>query len=68
MGFSSFSYLLYLSVDYVKIDGSYIKDIDKNKRSRALVQGMTVATSLGIEVVADVLKIELFLKFLKKIC
>lgn len=67
MGFSSFSYLLYLSVDYVKIDGSYIKDIDKNKRSRALVQGMNkVATSLGIEVVAECVENRGILEVLKE--
>ena len=54
IGFSSFSYLQYLSVDYVKIDGSYVRDIDKNNKNRALVQAMnTVARSLGKEVIAE---------------
>ena len=54
IGFSSFSYLQYLSVDYVKIDGSYIRDLDKNNKNRALVQAMnTVARSLGKEVIAE---------------
>jgi diguanylate cyclase (GGDEF)-like protein/PAS domain S-box-containing protein len=54
IGFSSFSYLQYLSVDYVKIDGSYVRDLDKNNKNRALVQAMnTVARSLGKEVIAE---------------
>ena len=54
IGFSSFSYLQYLSVDYVKIDGSYVRDVDKNNKNRALVQAMnTVARSLGKEVIAE---------------
>jgi len=54
IGFSSFSYLQYLSVDYVKIDGSYVRDLDKNYKNRALVQAMnTVARSLGKEVIAE---------------
>lgn len=54
IGFSSFSYLQYLPVDYVKIDGSYVQDLDKNFKNRALVQAMnTVARSLGKEVIAE---------------
>ena len=54
MGFSSFSYLQYLSVDYVKIDGSYVYDLDKNSSHRALVQAMnTIARSLGKYVIAE---------------
>src|SRR5690606_19833349 len=54
MGFASFSYLQYPSVDYVKIDGSFVHDLDKNHKNRALVQAMnTVARSLGKEVIAE---------------
>ena len=54
VGFSSFSYLQYLSVDYVKIDGSYIRDLDRNYKNRALVQAINiVARSFGKEVIAE---------------
>ncbi|NLT95180.1 MAG: EAL domain-containing protein [Clostridia bacterium] len=67
MGFSSFYYLIFLSLDYVKIDGSFIKDIDKNLESRALVQGMkTAVASLGIEVVAEYVENNDVLEVLKK--
>lgn len=67
MGFSSFSYLQYLSVDYVKIDGSYVKDMDQNKKNRTLVQAMnSFSRSLGIEVVAEFVEREEVLKVLKE--
>lgn len=54
VGFSSFSYLQYLSVDYVKIDGSYIRDLDRNYKNRALVQAINiVAHSFGKKVIAE---------------
>ena len=53
-GFSSFSYLRALPVDFVKIDGSFIRSIDSDRTNRALVQAMTmVAHILGKEVVAE---------------
>jgi len=67
MGFSSFSYLQYLSVDYVKIDGSYIHDLDKNYRNRALVQAMNkVARALGKEVIAECVENCSILRILKE--
>ena len=54
IGFSSFSYLQYLSVDFVKIDGSYVRDIHTNHVHLALVQAMnTVVTALGKETIAE---------------
>ena len=53
-GFSSFAYLRALSVDYVKIDRSFIGDLDTNPTTRALVQAVnTVAHTLGKEVIAE---------------
>jgi diguanylate cyclase (GGDEF)-like protein/PAS domain S-box-containing protein len=67
IGFSSFSYLQYLSVDYVKIDGSYVHDLDKNNKNRALVQAMnTVARSLGKEVIAEFVDNRSVLSILQK--
>ena len=54
VGFSSFSYLRALSADYVKIDRSFVIDVDTNPTNRALVQAvMTVAQTLGKEVIAE---------------
>jgi len=54
MGFSSFSYLKALPARYVKIDGSFIRNLDADPTNRALVQSMTtVAHALGKAVVAE---------------
>lgn len=54
VGFSSFAYLRALSADYVKIDRSFVTDVDTNPTNRALVQAvMTVAQTLGKEVIAE---------------
>jgi diguanylate cyclase (GGDEF)-like protein/PAS domain S-box-containing protein len=67
IGFSSFSYLQYLSVDFVKIDGSYIHNLDKNYKNRALVQAMnTVARSLGKEVIAEFVEKDSILSILRE--
>ncbi len=67
IGFSSFSYLQYLSVDYVKIDGSYVHDLDRNYKNRALVQAMnTVARSLGKEVIAEFVENKSILRILEE--
>ena len=53
-GFSSFAYLRALPVAYVKIDGSFIRDLEHNPANRALVQAMTaVAHTLGQQVIAE---------------
>ena len=54
VGFSSFAYLRALAVDYVKIDQSFVKDLDRNPTNRALVQAVkSVATTLGKDVIAE---------------
>jgi diguanylate cyclase (GGDEF)-like protein len=54
IGFSSFGYLRALAVDYVKIDRTFIRDLDTNLTNRALVQAVkTVAHTLGKEVIAE---------------
>jgi diguanylate cyclase (GGDEF)-like protein len=54
IGFSSFSYLQQLPVDFVKIDGSFVRDLDCNERHRVLVQAIhSVASSLGKVTIAE---------------
>lgn len=53
-GFSSFSYLLALPIDYLKIDGSFVKNMDSDSRKYALVQAMnSAAHMLGKETIAE---------------
>ncbi|MGH8699629.1 MAG: EAL domain-containing protein [Burkholderiales bacterium] len=53
-GMSSFSYLKHLPVDYLKIDGSFIRDIVKNPVDQAIVRAaQAVGRALGIATVAE---------------
>ena len=53
-GYSNFSYILKLKPDYIKIDGSIIKNIDSNEDSRAIASAIIAfANQLGITVIAE---------------
>ncbi len=54
VGFSSFAYLKYLPVDYLKIDGSFVRDLMQNEVDQHLVQAIvTVARALGKKTIAE---------------
>ena len=62
-GYSSFSYLKDLPVDYVKIDGSFVHNIDTDKLNFAMVKSMNeVAHATGKKTVAEFVKNEEILK------
>jgi EAL domain-containing protein (putative c-di-GMP-specific phosphodiesterase class I) len=53
-GTSSYEYLKELSVDYVKIDGMFVRDIDKDDISQKMVASIAgIAKAKGIKVVAE---------------
>jgi len=53
-GYSSFTYLRDLPVDYVKLDGSFIKNISNDKVKKAIVVAMNdVAHAIGKKTVAE---------------
>lgn len=53
-GFSSFSYLKHLPLTYLKIDGSFIRDVVNDPVDQAMVRSMTaIASSMGMSTVAE---------------
>lgn len=53
-GFSSLSYLRRFGIDKLKIDGSFIRDVETDSESAAIVTAIAaMARSLNIEVVAE---------------
>lgn len=66
-GFSSFGYLKHLPVDYIKIDGSFVRDILKDNFDRAMVSAMTnIGKELEIGVIAEYAESKQILKALEK--
>jgi len=53
-GYSSYSYLKNLNVDYLKIDGAFVKDMANNPADVAIVKSMNeIAHSLGMHTIAE---------------
>lgn len=53
-GYSNFEHLLQLQVDFIKIDGSLIRNLDKDPNSRRVARGIVgLARSMKIETVAE---------------
>ncbi len=67
-GYSAFSYLKELPLDYLKIDISFIRDITKTEKDKALVSAMVqMAHSLGLRTIAEGVETEEQLNILKEI-
>ncbi len=65
IGFSSFYYLRYLPVDLLKIDGSFIQNLDEDSTNLALVQAINnVAQSLGKKTIAEFVENESIVRIL----
>ncbi|OQX13808.1 MAG: GGDEF-domain containing protein, partial [Thiothrix lacustris] len=67
-GVSSFSYLKTLAVDYLKIDGSFIKDIATDSIAEAMVRSVNqVGHLMGIQVIAEYVENEQIIGILRDI-
>jgi len=53
-GFSSFSYLQKLPIDYLKIDKSFVSDMERSPDGKSIVRNIILlAHTLGLEVIAE---------------
>jgi len=65
-GYSSYSYVRSLPLDYLKIDGTYIRNILNDKTDQALTASMVdVAHALGLKVIAEYVDSEATYSWLK---
>ncbi len=65
-GYSSYGYLRTLPLDYLKIDGTYIRNILSDKTDQALTASMVdVAHALGLKVIAEYVDSEATYSWLK---
>ncbi|HTD04686.1 EAL domain-containing protein [Undibacterium sp.] len=68
VGMSSFNYLKHLPVDYVKIDGSFIKEIVGNPTDRAMVESINqIAHVMGKQTIAEFVENDAIIACLKEI-
>lgn len=64
-GFSSFSYLKELAADYIKLDGSFIRNMEQDPIDQALVKSMIeVIQAIGKKAIAEYVENEALLKLL----
>ncbi len=67
-GMSSFTYLKNFDVDYLKIDGTFVKEMDVNKIDHAMVRSIhSVAEAMNIKTIAEFVENEDILNELKSI-
>lgn len=67
-GYSNFSYLTQLKVDHIKIDGSLIKDIDKNPNSQVICKTiLNFSSALNMTTVAEFVHNESVMNYVKEL-
>ena len=67
-GFSNFEYILEIEPDYLKIDGSLIKDIDTDSKAHTLVEAIVqFSHKLGIKVIAEYVHSKIIFEMLKSL-
>jgi EAL domain-containing protein (putative c-di-GMP-specific phosphodiesterase class I) len=67
-GMSSFSYLKELPVDYLKIDGSFIRKITEDRVAHAMVTSINdIGHVMGLKTIAEYVESEIILRHVKEI-
>ena len=67
-GYSNFEHILKLHVDYIKIDGSLIKNIDKNDRHKIIVETIVeFSKKIGAKTIAEFVVDEAVFNMVQKI-
>lgn len=67
-GMSSFAYLKHLPVDYLKIDGSFVKDMPNDPVNRDMVAAINdIGHSMGYRTIAEYVENEAILTLLREI-
>ncbi len=67
-GLSSFAYLKSLPVDYLKIDGAFVKDMVKDPIDRAMVESIhNIGSVLELKTIAEFVEDDEILKALKQV-
>jgi len=65
-GFSNMNHLFNLSIDYLKLDGSMIKNIHNDKKAHSIIEAITFfCQTNGIEVIAEFVENEEIVEILK---
>lgn len=68
VGFSSFYYLRSLPVDYVKIDGAFVKQMDINEEDRIFVKVLTeISQAFGKQIIAEFVENKEILNLLEQL-
>lgn len=66
-GVSSFQYLHDLPVDYIKIDGKFVRNIDSNQINHSIINAITdIGHELGLEIIAEYVEDDAILKKLSQ--
>ena len=67
-GFSSFAYLKHLPIEFIKIDGTFVRDIMTDPVDQAMVRSINhIAHSLDKKTIAEFVESEDILNYLKEI-
>jgi EAL domain-containing protein (putative c-di-GMP-specific phosphodiesterase class I) len=67
-GSASFRYLRELRVDFIKIDGSYVREASRNDQGRSFVSAMRdLAASTGAETIAEMIETEADAALMRKL-